>query len=274
MTDQTPETGARDRLMAQTEAIIAKYRARTESDAVTADVARTVPAGSHEVFGSHKESTPATEITIDLPHGQALTIRGLEPGAVVEIASWTGTGPPDEDALRMMFGASRASAAESSDTASTDLVKVDSHERDLPESPNTATADQPSDPSGHMEERNGMMWKKVGVLAAVIGAIALAVFGLRVTNIALFVHPDGGLTGGLGAASSTFVAVSPTATIEPNASILVTIGEENLVAGVIQVGPDDTLVFTGDGQEVVKNTDIVGRVLFVVPFIGLLAPQG
>jgi hypothetical protein len=115
------------------------------------------------------------------------------------------------------------------------------------------------------------MWKRLGITAGVILLIAGIVAGLRLTGIAYFEHPDGGLTGGLGSAESTFVAISPGAAIESNASVLVAVDGENLVAGVIEVGADEVLIFTGDGQQVVTSDDVLGRVLFVVPFIGYLA---
>ena len=55
-----------------------------------------------------KEATEikTPELTIDLPHNQKLTIGQLKPNTIVEIATWRGTGAPDENSVRMLIGAS------------------------------------------------------------------------------------------------------------------------------------------------------------------------
>lgn len=55
-----------------------------------------------------KEATEikTPELTIDLPHNQKLTIGSLKPNTIVEIATWRGTGAPDENSVRMLLGAS------------------------------------------------------------------------------------------------------------------------------------------------------------------------
>lgn len=55
-----------------------------------------------------KEATEikTPELTVDLPHNQKLTIGSLKPNTIVEIATWKGTGVPDENSVRMLIGAS------------------------------------------------------------------------------------------------------------------------------------------------------------------------
>lgn len=45
------------------------------------------------------------DLTIDLPFDQKLTVGSLKPNTVVEIATWRGTGGPDENSIRMLIGA-------------------------------------------------------------------------------------------------------------------------------------------------------------------------
>lgn len=268
MDDEKPNQDAGQRLLDETAAVFARYnRGPKESRHNT-------PAPLPEtIYPTPPRSAPTpssqTEITVDLPHGQSLTVRGLDPGAIVEIASWTGTGPPDDDAVRMMFGATRQQPARADGARASDSSNGES-------TVNSGTSESEPTDSRDADDvtttrKARTMWKRLGITAAVIGLIAVIIAGLRFTGVASFEHPDGGLTGGLGSAESTFVAISPSASIEPNASVLVTIDGENLIAGVVQVGPDEVLVFTGDGQEVVDASDVLGRVLFVVPFIGYLA---
>jgi hypothetical protein len=46
------------------------------------------------------------EMTVDLPHEQKLTFGNLKPNTIVEIATWQGTGAPNESSVRMLIGAS------------------------------------------------------------------------------------------------------------------------------------------------------------------------
>ena len=55
-----------------------------------------------------KEATEikTPEMTVDLPHDQKLTFGNLKPNTIVEIATWQGTGAPNEASVRMLIGAS------------------------------------------------------------------------------------------------------------------------------------------------------------------------
>ena len=61
-----------------------------------------------------KEATEikTPELTIDLPHNQKLTIGQLKPDTIVEIATWKGSGAPDENSVRMLIGASLQNGSE------------------------------------------------------------------------------------------------------------------------------------------------------------------
>lgn len=253
-------------LIAETEAAIAAVNAGT------GPTPRIVDPADESVTQSPLQprvESNTTEIVIDLPHGQTLTVKGLEQGAIVEIASWRGVGPPGDDAVRMMFGANRTPAAtEEIGGEATENTGYTPVER-IETSGETGTADVRS--RQRITTKGTTMWKKLAIIGAIVVLGGVVIAALRLTNLVLFEHPDGGLTGGLGPASSTFVAVSPSAALEPNASVIVTVDNRELVAGVVEVGENDILVFTGEGQEVVPNDGVVGRVLFVVPFIGYFA---
>jgi hypothetical protein len=45
-------------------------------------------------------------LVLDLPEGQKLVVGNLDPGTVIEIATWRGTGRPDSRTNRMMLGVS------------------------------------------------------------------------------------------------------------------------------------------------------------------------
>ena len=45
-------------------------------------------------------------LVIDLPDGQKLVVGNLDPGTVIEVATWRGTGRPDSRTNRLMLGVS------------------------------------------------------------------------------------------------------------------------------------------------------------------------
>jgi len=45
-----------------------------------------------------------TPLVIDLPDGQKIVIGKLQPGSVIEVATWRGTGRPDSRTNRLMMG--------------------------------------------------------------------------------------------------------------------------------------------------------------------------
>lgn len=264
----TSKIEALEILIAETEAAIERVN-RTTGDLPRLN-AGDAPSRA-AVDASVPRGAPKAEIAIELPHGQILTVRGLEEGYVVEVASWTGMGPPDESALRMLFGANK----NNSESPST-VPKTGSDHTELNSLLTEGESNTPDDEALARERqrattsRKASMSKKLITVALILATVTAVIVGLRISNLVLFEHPDGGLTGGLGPASSTVVAVGPGAPLEPNASVLAEIDGVSQVAGVVEVGDRDVLVFTGDGQVVVPLEKITGRVLLVVPFIGYL----
>jgi hypothetical protein len=64
-----------------------------------------------------------TPLVIDLPDGQKIVIGKLQPGSVIEVATWRGTGRPDSRTNRLMMGMNNgetsAAQPDSEQTAST-----------------------------------------------------------------------------------------------------------------------------------------------------------
>lgn len=220
-----------------------------------------------------------TEIAIELAQGQRLVVRGIEPGVIVEVAAWSGTGGPGDNAVRMLFGAGRTNSetteiravgAEEAtqDSPSMDAM-TDADVRTLEEIDETVeTAD---DVIRHKMKRRRTMVRRLLWTLGSIGLVAAIVAALSATNLVRFVHPDAGLTNTLGGAETTIAVVGPSVDLEPESSVLFTDNADFVLGGVIAVEEDKTLVYTGQGQIVVDRDDVVGRVLFVVPFLGLVA---
>lgn len=233
---------------------------------------------SKDALASNKE----TEMAIDLPQGQKLIIRGIEPGTIVEIASWSGKGRPDDSTVRMLFGASSNSGNTQMKDVSNEHYRYRPDEDDdtdtsIPRITEEFIQDQKKgkhskkDPDSFRQPRSGVrMLKKLLAIALSISAIALLVFGLRWSELLYFEHPESGLTTGLGGADTAIVAVSPNADIEPSSTIVAQIDGKKILVAVTQVGGDKYLVFTGQSPAVVDTKDVIGRALFVIPFVGNL----
>jgi len=226
-------------------------------------------------------SDKPSEIELTLPEGQKLTIRSLEPGAIVEVASWRGSGKPDEKAIRMLFGSS-GTEIETGDSPETDkLAKPDS-------SPNRLDARDGNDQSVNtgsqivtrqhkklerimQEKRNSRRAIRRLIGIAVSGlVVAAAIAALHISGIAEFHRPDSGITTGLGPASSSIAVVNNSVDIVSSSTVLFVRGEESILAGVAEVGDGELVVFDESGQFTVSRDDVQGRVLFVLPFLGYL----
>ena len=237
-----------------------------------------------------QESTSQSELVVDLPQGQKLIVKNISPGTIVEVASWSGKSGPDEGAIRMLFGASSNREGDPLDSAS--LIEADSAKGSLDVFPadevrdetgvegvvNPHTSDasltrKSSDAEFNISRKEKVM-KRAALIGGVIIALVAMVVGLRAAQILYFEHPQGGITTGLGAASSAVVAVSPQADISPNSTVVINVDSELLLVAVAEVGGDQLLVTTGDGRLVVSQDELVGRVLFVIPFLGYLSLGG
>jgi hypothetical protein len=227
---------------------------------------------------ANRTSESPSEIEITLPEGQKLTIRSLDPGSVVEVASWRGTGKPDEAAIRMLFGASGP------DTEPNDVIASGS--REAPESVKGDGANEIAHVSTvdsvvtrhhkrlerTMEEnriRRRAARRIVGTSVSMLVTAGVLV-GLHLSGIAEFHRPDSGITTGLGPASSSIAVVNNNVDIVSSSTVLVLRGEESVLAGVAEVGDGELVVFDETGQFTVSRDDVQGRVLFVLPFLGYL----
>ncbi len=218
------------------------------------------------------------EIVVELARGERLVVRGIEPGVIVEVAAWSGTEAPGDSAVRMLFGAGRT-------------VEETTSIRSLNEEPSPVGSNNPGNPQkdvrtldsidypmasvGDIEflqqQRRAQMLRRLIWTLSSIAVIAAIIVGLSAANLVRFVHPDSGLTNTLGAADTTIAVVGPTVDLEPESSVLFMDSSNYVLGGVVAVAEGSSLVYTGQGQATVKREDIIGRVLFVIPFIGVLA---
>ena len=233
------------------------------------------------------------DIVVNFPEGQKLTIRDLEPGTIVEVAAWKGKGLPGDEAVRMLFGANSPGDDEPSQQdviqgnssefePQSEIVMVDQLNKDpgfdeamggrpTPHMVDHTVLRTRRNSRGEKTRKERRMVKRIAWSAGIIFVLVAMVFGLRVTNILHFEHPSSGLKTGLGDADSSVLAITPGGDLEPGSTIVALIDGEKVAVSVIQMAEDKLLVSGGSGQRVIAVSDVLGRVVFVVPFIGYLA---
>lgn len=227
--------------------------------------------------GNNSESP--SEIEITLPEGHKLTIRALDPGSVVEVASWRGTGQPDETAIRMLFGSSTPDAETGEFAAANQNTSPTENPDVHPDYVEQRASTVDGAVTRHhkrleriMDEKRTRRRAVRRIVATLVGVLAFTavLVGVHVSGIAEFHRPDSGITTGLGPASSSVAVVNNTVDIVSSSTVLVNRDGRAILAGVAEVGDGELVVFDESGQFTVSRKDIEGRVLFVLPFLGYL----
>jgi outer membrane murein-binding lipoprotein Lpp len=90
-------------------------------------------AKKQEVTGAPKvTSLPLpisdTPLVIDLPDGQKIVIGKMQPGSVIEVATWRGTGRPDSRTNRLMMGMNSGGATNPVTEAETKTESTDANQ--------------------------------------------------------------------------------------------------------------------------------------------------
>jgi hypothetical protein len=233
-----------------------------------------------------KDVEPITDtqppLVIDLPEGQKMVIGKLDPDAVIEVATWRGTGRPDSRTNRLMLGVSNHSTKpletrieQISTTQSIDAEEITSIEK-------IKTGYDHSYLSGHVvarteintESKNSRRFKRINKIAAVsalaivFGLIMFGPLGLR------FAHPNFGASTLVGQANNSIYAVLPNDEYKVGMSAIseVSTTSSGKMLGIISAVQGDNFVVSGDNQSyTVRKSELHGRVVAVLPFIGLVA---
>ena len=239
-----------------------------------------------------EESNKPRDIVVNFPQGQKLTIRDLEPGTIVEVASWAGKGLPGDEAVRMLFGANSPSAddedhnEDQANSSPPDMQSQTVRVDDLNKDP-AFDETMRSRPTPHMAEQSfrrsrqnrkarksrslAKSTRRAAIAAGSLVVLAGIVLGLRFGNLLYFEHPSSGVSTGLGDANTAVFAVNPGADIEIGSTLVAVVDGEKVVVSVIQMAEAQLLVSGGSGQRAIGVPDVIGRVVFVIPFIGYVA---
>lgn len=258
------------------------------------------PVDGDELPLASRESQPP--LVVDLPDGQKLVVGDLDPGTVIEVATWRGTGRPDSRTNRFMLGVSTneeegipkkrslpqqiGKTSEepkqiANNSSSNDFTKP---QRVHFENNNVATGViysnvYPDPRTGQLvtreqEKVGGFNYKKiltwtlsllsvVGLIFALIGPIGLK-----------FAHPKSGAGNALGSASSTIAVVKSMPDYKIGDSVITDMPNNQpspVVAIVAATSNKQILLSTDTGYLQVRKELLHGKVVAILPFFGQIA---
>ena len=110
---------------------------------------------------------------------------------------------------------------------------------------------------------SGKMQKRLGAMALIL--VVLFAFGLRLG------HPHDGLKNALGSAESGIVLYKKGADLTTGAKVMVKMdapAKSPIIAFVVKANGDSVDIQSGANVEAVKSSQIYGKLIAVIPFIG------
>jgi hypothetical protein len=266
----------------------------------TTPSARITPVDNRELEPIEGAPLPLSEakenppLVVDLPEGQKLVVGNLDPGVVIEVATWRGTGRPDSRTSRLMLGVSTNEDEGLPKTRS--LPPVAQESIAAPEALNQISqADvasgrvatgvvysnlNPSQPrkdfawADDSKKSKRILLKRILIASGsvtALAAIAVAIFGFIGLR---FAHPLSGVETSTGAASSSVVLLKPTQNFEVGDSVIADVfaSPENPVMSLVAaVSQDAILLATENGYSQVNTERVRGRVVVLFPYFGSVA---
>jgi hypothetical protein len=241
-------------------------------------------------------------LVVDLPDGQKLVVGDLDPGTVIEIATWRGTGRPDSRTNRFMLGVStnededipakrrlpkRAEIDQpvASITYSEDVKIIPVQDSGENYQSNQVTTGliysnvNPERKDNHLAttskpKTGSSKVKTIATWAGSIAAVCALAFVLIVPVGLRFAHPAAGANTALGGANTSIVVVKKDSNLVVGKSVVVdTPGDKAkpIVAIVAAVNDRALLLSTDSGYVQVRPEQLHGKVVAVLPFIGEIA---
>lgn len=240
--------------------------------------------------------------SVELPEGHQLVLGELAPGTIVEVATWQGTGRPDETTNRFLLSASgpglqrRQRRDESSSAEITQIENekpapaIEPLKTELTAKPSlgsvgasngylglrtagveTAPVHTSHSKQNFLSGRGRILGKSLFSVVAVIAiaAMVLSFFGISATV------PTRGADTTFGPSTSSLVVYKKSASVELGAAAVAVIykGQEN----EILFGPTNAFdaeviqIETTAGQELIPANSISGRAFLAIPYVGIIA---
>jgi hypothetical protein len=266
---------------------------RNESDRITGMDSRELEPveGQPLPLAAASENPP---LVVDLPEGQKLVVGNLDPGTVIEVATWRGTGRPDSRTNRLMLGVSTNEDEDMPRSRSLPPVeKVQEVEQPAQGYAQPIAQSVPSERTGVIysnlnptrdagqlakvepkAKKNKNILKRVLIASgsvSTVGVIAFVLFGVLGLQ---FAHPAAGLGTSMGAANTSVVLIKPDAELVVGKSVLTDLPNTNenpTVAVVAAVNEKAVLLATDSGYAQVRPELVRGTVIMLLPFLGAVA---
>jgi len=229
--------------------------------------------------------------SLELPEGHQLVLGELAPGTIVEVATWQGTGRPDETTNRFLLSASGNGLQRRERILQENPVPAIENNSPQSSAPSVDPVVKPSVGSvGAAGTYLGM--KTFGVnsqpveapqknrwrpfarsLFSVVAVIAIITMVLSLLGISAVVPLRGGKTA-LGPSTIALVVYKKTPSVSignPTVAMINVDGQTKYLFGPSNNFDANTLqIETTAGQELVPSDAIVGRAFLVIPAIGIL----
>lgn len=222
-------------------------------------------------------------LVVDLPDGQKLILGQIEPGTVIEVATWRGTGRPDSRTTRLLLGTAfndqnkvKAIKAPKKSKSEEDY-SVFAPRKTHAEIANEITGEIPVVKKELVKGKHGVSPVKTGkkriksisLAAASIAALFVIVANNGVLN---FQTVDLGITTSLGGPDSIVAITQKTNQINAGDVVVIELPTkkepQKLLAKVSALSGDEVLLQANGIQYQISDPVITGKVRLVLPFLG------
>jgi len=228
--------------------------------------------------------------SLELPEGHQLVLGELAPGTIVEVATWQGTGRPDETTNRFLLSASgnglqrrERDKQNSADDASTESQR----EITAPQPQSNKSVGSVGAGASYLGmktfgvdtppiemKKSGIEWKRWGQgVFTVISVIAIASLFLSLFGISAVVPTRGAKTA-LGPSTNALVIYKKTPSVSigsPTIALIQTNGKDGFIFGPSNSFDQNTFqIETTAGQELVQSKNVVGRAFLAIPLLGII----
>jgi hypothetical protein len=229
--------------------------------------------------------------SLELPEGHQLVLGELPPGTVVEVATWQGTGRPDETTNRFLLSASGSGLQRRERSAQPSTGEVhapNQREISAPEKSSSQSVGSIGAGASYLGmktfgvdtpptamKQDGFAWKKLGQgFFTVVSIVAITSLVLSLCGISAVVPTRGAKTA-LGPSTNALVIYKKTPSVSignPTVAIGKVKGKDAYIFGPSNTFSKDTFqIETTAGQELVQSKNVVGRAFLAIPLIGVIA---
>ena len=223
--------------------------------------------------------------SLELPEGHQLVLGELPPGTVVEVATWQGTGRPDETTNRFLLSASGNGLQRRERTSQSSGSEVPPPQKEIsaPEKsagPVGAGASYlgmstfgVDTPPAQVKKR-GFSWKSVGQgFFTAISIVAITSLVLSLAGISAVVPTRGAKTA-LGPSTNALVIYKKTPSVSigvPTVALIDRVEGPGYLFGPSNSFDQKTIqIETTAGQELVQSKNVQGRAFLAIPLVGVL----